>query len=123
MPAIRILLIGVPRMLSDIVTQAIASEPDMVIVDGMQCEIDDLDIFSVRRRVDVVIFGESYEHFSQGFVSRLLHKNPRIGLLAIDGVADRATLHHLVPVQDEVGPLDQTSVVGAIRAGAALRLA
>jgi hypothetical protein len=115
MPAIRILLIGVPRMLSDIITNAIAGEPDMVIVAGVT------DPAAIGRRADVVIFPAGDARFSDTGITRLLRANPRLGLLAIDGAADSASLHHLVPARDDIGPLAQASLTGAIRAGAALR--
>jgi len=108
-------------MLSDMIIEAIASEPDMMIVTGNDSETNEIDAFLHNRRIDVIIFGAGNSRFLDTEIARLLHENPRLGLLAIDGAADRGTLHHLVPVRDEIGRLDQSSVVGGIRAGASLR--
>jgi hypothetical protein len=121
MPTIRILLFGVPRMLCEIIEQAIASEPDIAIVEGALVAPDDLGTFSRTKRIDVIIVPAGTEEFTADHIVRLLHANPRLGLIAIDGTADRGDLHHLVPAHEPIGPLTRSSVLAAIRAGAALK--
>jgi hypothetical protein len=121
MPTIRILLFGVPRMLCDVIEQAIASEPDLAIVEGALVAADDLGTFSRTKRIDVIIVPAGAEEFTEDHVVRLLCANPRLGLIAIDGTADRGDLHHLVPAHEPIDPLTRSSVIAAIRAGAALR--
>jgi hypothetical protein len=108
-------------MLSDIVAQAIVPESDMAIVARTDGETDSLQVLLRRRRIDVIIFGAGDANFSDTAITRLLHTNPRLGLLEIDGAAGEGTLHHLVPARDRIGRLAQSSVAGAIRAGAAFR--
>jgi hypothetical protein len=108
-------------MLNEIVRAAVSSEPDMTIVDSVVGADEDLGAFTRRRMIDVVIYPAVEHAFEASAILELLHGNPRLSLLAIDGRRDAATLHHLVPAQDAIGPLAQASLAAAIRAGAALR--
>jgi hypothetical protein len=108
-------------MLSEIIEHAIAAETDIALVEGPPIEADDLGSFARSRRIDVVVFSAGASEFTQERIAGLLHAIPRLGLLAIDGPADRAELHHLTPARDRITPLTRSSVVAAIRAGAALR--
>jgi hypothetical protein len=108
-------------MLSDIITQAVTAEPDMVVVGSLSGAPKDLGSVSIRRRIDVIIFGQSDAQFQDGAIDKLLHANPRLGLLAIDGTADDGVLHHLVPAHRRIGRLAQSSVAAAVRDGAMLR--
>lgn len=108
-------------MLSDIITQAVTAEPDMVVVGSLSSTPEDLGIVSISRRIDVIIFGLGDAYFQDETIDRLLRTNPRLGLLAIDGAADDGVLHHLVPAQRRTGRLAQSSIATAVRNGAALR--
>jgi hypothetical protein len=119
---IRILLVGMPRMLNAIIRNAIAAEADMTIVEHIAADTD-LGSFTRRRRIDVVLFSAGDCVFTDASIDRLLRANPRLGLLAVHGVQDRGVLHHLVPACKEVCPLSRSSLTEAIRAGAALRRA
>jgi hypothetical protein len=108
-------------MLCEIIGQAIAAEPDMVVVDHDDNGPADLGTASRRRRVDVIIFPAGANGLSNANICALLHANPRLGLVEMDGAHDRGTLHHLVPVRDDIGELAQSTLATAIRAGARLR--
>lgn len=108
-------------MLTEIIRSAIASEPDMAIVEGDD-RTAELGTYTRRRRIDVVIFISGDEHFADDRITALLRTNPRLSLLAMDGGRDQGTLHHLVPAHHDIGRLAQPSLAAAIRAGAALRL-
>jgi hypothetical protein len=108
-------------MMSEIIEHAITAEPDFALVEGAPTDADDLGSFARSRRIDVVVFPAGDAVFTQERIAGLLHAMPRLGLLAIDGSADRAELHHLAPAQDRIAPLTRSSVAAAIRAGAALR--
>jgi hypothetical protein len=108
-------------MLNEIVRAAVSSEPDMTIVDSLVRGDDDLAAVTRRRRIDVVICPAADHAVDAGRIQALLHVNPRVSLLAIDGRRDAGTLHRLVPAHDAIGRLAQTSLTAAIRAGAALR--
>lgn len=122
MPTIKILLFGIPRMLSDMVAHAVKTEPDMRIVEHGHVDMHELSSLSKRRRIDVVIFRSGDQQFSEPAIARLLHQNPRLGLLGIDSTTDQSTLHHVAPARENISPLAHASVVRAIRTGAMLRL-
>jgi hypothetical protein len=84
---------------------------------------EDLALYSVRNDVDVIIFANGCGSFSLERIDALLHANPRLGLLEMDGPQDRVTLHHLTAAHDEIRQLAQANLVAAVRAGAALRAA
>jgi hypothetical protein len=108
-------------MLNEIVHATISSEPDMTIVGSISRVDGDLSALTQKRRIDVVIYPASDAEFDAEKIVSLLQANPRVSLLAIDGHRDAGMLHHLVPAQDEIGRLAQSSLAAAIRAGAALR--
>jgi chemotaxis response regulator CheB len=118
---IRILLVGGSKRLREIMRDAVAHEPDITIAGDMEKPAD-LAAFTVRRRVDVVLFSRREGAIPQDEIDRLLHANPRLALLAVDAVNGCATLHHLVRADKEFPPLEQASFAAAIRAGASLRL-
>jgi len=107
--------------LSEIIQHAIAAETDLALVAGVCVDADDLGGFARTKRIDVVVFPAGAAEFTQERIAGLLHAVPRLGLLAIDGTADHAELHHLVSARDPIASLTRSSVVAAIRAGAALR--
>jgi hypothetical protein len=108
-------------MLNDIVRATILSEPDMTIVDGVGRSDDDIGAFTLRRRIDVVIYPAGSAHFADDKLAGMLKANPRLALLSIDGPRDEGTLHHLVPTRDPIGRLAHSSLTAAIRAGVTLR--
>jgi hypothetical protein len=108
-------------MLNEVVRAAISSEPDMTIVDLAIRDDEDLGAVTRRRRIDVVICTAANDVIDDSKSLGLLKANPRVSLIAIDGLRDAGTLYHLVPAQDAIGPLAQASLATAIRAGAALR--
>ena len=121
-PKIRILLVGMPRMLNTIIRNAIAAEADMTVV-GDNPSKTDLGALTRRRRIDVVLFRAGDSDFTDASIDRLLRANPRLGLLAVDGAEDSRILHHLVRTCSEFRPLARSTLASAIRAGAALRRA
>jgi chemotaxis response regulator CheB len=108
-------------MLNEVVRAAISSEPDMTIVDLATRDEEDLGAMTRRRRIDVVICPADNDLIDDVKILRLLKTNPRVSLIAIDGLRDAGTLHHLVPAHEAIGPLAQMSLTAAIRAGASLR--
>jgi hypothetical protein len=105
-------------MLNEIVRAAIASEPDMTIVDSLVRGGEGLGAFTRRRRIDVVVYPAADSSFDAETILGLLKTNPRLSLLALDGERDGGTLHRLAPAHDAIGPLAQSSLAEAIRAGA-----
>jgi hypothetical protein len=118
---IRILPVGVAGMLNEIIRAAVSSEPDMMVVNAEVRVDDDLGAFTLKRRIDVVIYPAGHENFDDERIIGLLHANPRLSLLAIDGPSDAGTLHHFVPAHDAIGRLAQSNLAAAIRTGVTLR--
>ena len=121
MTRIRILLVGITGMLNEVIRAAISTEPDMAVVDGATRREDELGFYTRQRRIDVVIFAAGNESFGDDEIARLLQANPRLSLLSLDGTRDEGILHHLIPAHDVIDRLAQSTLAGAIRAGAALR--
>jgi DNA-binding NarL/FixJ family response regulator len=118
---IRILLVEMAEMLNEIVRATISTEPDMTIVDGSGRGDDDIAAYTRRRRIDIVIYPAGNADFAGDKLVAMLKANPRLALLAIDGLRDEGTLHHLVPAHDAIDRLAHSSLTAAIRAGATLR--
>jgi hypothetical protein len=108
-------------MLNEIVCAAIASEPDMTVVDSFARRDEGLGAFTRQRHIDVVVYPAAGDGFDDDAILRLLKANPRLSLLALDGERDAGTLHRLAPAHDAIGKLAQSSLAAAIRAGAGLR--
>ena len=78
MSRIRILLIGVSGMLNEIVSAAIASEPDMTVVDSLARRDEGLGAFTRQRHIDVVIYPAADGGFDDETILGLLKANPRL---------------------------------------------
>jgi len=107
-------------MLNAIIRNAIAAENDMTVIEHIDPGAD-LWTLARRRRIDVVMFGVFDRALADASIERLLHTNPRLGVLVIDGPHDCSVLHHLVRTCNNFAPLARSTLTAAIRAGAALR--
>ena len=123
MRPIRIMLIGFPRMLNDIIRRTIASAGDMRVVECDSQPRDGLGAYTRWRRVDVVIYATGLPGFGGERVRDLLRENPRLGLLEMDGPHDAGAIHHLSPTTRRIRPLAPPGLLKAIRTGAGLRRA
>jgi chemotaxis response regulator CheB len=117
---IRVLVVGMPTILSAIVRDAISAESDMTVVEQSDIR-DELGMLTRRRKIDVVLFSVNARAPAAADIERLLHTNPRLGVLMLDGSNDTGALHRLVRACNEFAPLARSTVAAAIRAGAALR--
>jgi len=108
-------------MLRDIIALAIADEPDIEIVENAVGPTEDVAAYTRRKRVDVLIFSDVSSPFDDAHIDDLLHANPRLGLIEVNGPQDRGMLHRLVAAHEDIGALAQSSLTAAIRAGAAMR--
>lgn len=116
-------MVGIEGMLSDIICNVIAAEPDIAMVEAQPDIASDLGPFTRRHRIDVVICLATDDNFTNNRIDRLLRSNPRLGLVAIDGAGDSGVLHHLVPAHVRFSGLRQSSLLDAIRGGATMRVA
>lgn len=108
-------------MLSEIVTAALAGAPHMRIVTGAP-SIAELGKYTRQRHIDAVIFGSGNQDFRDETIVGVLHANPRLCLLAVDGREDRVVVHCMAPSRDVFPHLEVATLTAAIRAGTRLRL-
>jgi hypothetical protein len=120
-PAIRIVLCGVSRMLSEIIATALADEDNMLVIDGCTAAGADLDDSVRRGEVDVVIFTTGAANLGIERIEELLTSNPRLGLIEIAPQSDGIRLHHLAAAHEGIGSQTRPTLTGAIRVAAALR--
>ena len=120
MAKIRVLVVGMPTILNAIVRDAITAESDMTVVEQSD-PWDELEVLTRRRRIDVVLFSMSARAPAVADIERLLHANPRLGVLMLDGSHDGGVVHRLVRACNEFAPLARSTLAAAIRTGAALR--
>jgi DNA-binding NarL/FixJ family response regulator len=117
---IRVLVVGMPTILNAIVRDAISAESDITVVDKTDIR-DELGTLTSRRKIDVVLFSLSARAPAVADIERLLHANPRLGVLMLDGSHDSGAVHRLVRACNEFAPLARSTLAAAIRTGAALR--
>ena len=115
------MLLGVSRMLGDIIALAIANEPDMVLVDTVAVPDEHFAARLHRKHIDVVIYSAAATSLSEAQIADLLLSSPRTGLIEVNGEDDSGVLHRLVVLRDAIKPLTQPNLSEAIRAAAALR--
>lgn len=121
MPSVRILLVGLSAMLNEIISSAIAAEPQLRLVSG-QPAVAELGEYTRRRHIDAVIFASGNRDFADERIAGLLRANPRLCLLAVDGREDQAVVHFLAPLHQAFHGLEAASLADAIRTGTWLRL-
>jgi hypothetical protein len=100
-----------PRILREIIEQAVADESDMEIV-----EIEGRGV-PLRQTVesskaDFVIAGADYDF---GEVARVLEERPRLRVLAVAGHGREAFLYELRPMRTPLGEVSPRTIVDAIR--------
>ena len=105
----RIVLVEMPRILREIIEQAVADEPDMEIVEG---DAGPLLEAVEASKADFVIAGADYD---LGEVARVLAERPRLRVLAVSGVGREAFLYELRPTRTPLGEVSPRTIVDAIR--------
>jgi DNA-binding NarL/FixJ family response regulator len=102
-------------MLSEIVRDSLAAQPDMEIVEG----VDDIRrSFQANDCVDVAIIGAS-EPNDSSLALELLQLSPSTRVLTIATNGRRATLWELRPYRVPLGEVSPESLIRAIRTPAA----
>jgi DNA-binding NarL/FixJ family response regulator len=112
-PATRVLLLGIPRILSDILQGLLADEPDLELVGDLRSEdagVDELD----QATPDVVITG-----VRDGVVPAtcldLLSKRPHTRIIGISPRGGRTIVYELRPHLITLGEVSPTALVDLIR--------
>jgi DNA-binding NarL/FixJ family response regulator len=115
---IRIVLAELPRMLRDIVSEAIGRQSDMLIVGELdRCEEEPTS--TGPDTFDVVIAGLENDSLDDRQI-RLMQDHPRVKLLGITGDARRTFLFELRPHRIALGAASPDGLVAAIRQAAAV---
>lgn len=110
---IRVVLVGVRRMLSELVTEALAVDPDIEIA----CETVDrteLPSLASRKGADVVIIGGDEPNPSAAF-DILRAVRPRLRVLAITDDGRETLLYELQPHEVALGQLSGAGLLDAVR--------
>jgi DNA-binding NarL/FixJ family response regulator len=100
-----------PRILRDIVVQAVADEPDLEIV-ALEEHGAALRHTVESSRADFVIAGADYD-FRE--VAQVLEERPRLRVLAVAGHGREAFLYELRPTRTPLGEVSPRTIVEAIR--------
>jgi DNA-binding NarL/FixJ family response regulator len=106
----RILLAEMPRLLADIVGQALREQPDMevVVCDG---RVGSLMELADRSRPDVVVIGADDPRIAGELVTSM----PRLKVLAVTGGDSEAYLYELRPHRIQLGEVTPRTLVEEIR--------
>jgi hypothetical protein len=111
---IRILLVEeMPRMLRDIIEDAVGTRTDMAIV-ARVARTHELRAAVDRTAVDIVILHVAEEGELESF-DDMLFAHPRIRLLALTGDARAASIYALRPHMDPMRVVSPQGIVEAIR--------
>ena len=114
MKTIRIVLTEMRPRLRDILTDALAEELDMELIDW---EPPSHDAFTAEGP-DVIVY-EREDPLDCTLPTRILQEAPRARVLAIGGSGSRAALFELRPTRTVMRALGMADVVAAIRFGIA----
>jgi DNA-binding NarL/FixJ family response regulator len=116
---IQILLVDMPRMVEQMIEQAVVAQPDMHVVATVP-EPESLVDAARATRPDFVIFGLPVDE-EDGFPAvcvELLTEQPRTKVLGIAVVAGHAYLYELRPERTPIGAVAPEDIVSAIRTAA-----
>lgn len=100
-----------PRILRDIVVQAVADEPDLDVV-VLEEHGTALRQAVESSEADFVIAGADYD-FRE--VAQVLEDRPRLRVLAVAGHGREAFLYELRPTRTPLGEVSPRTIVEAIR--------
>ena len=117
---IQILLVDMPKMVQQMIEQAVVAQPDMHVVDTVR-EPESLVPAARATRPDFVIFGLPLDE-EEGFpaaCAELLSEQPRTKVLGIEAVAGNAYLYELRPERTPIGAVAPEDIVSTIRTSAA----
>ena len=110
----RILLIALPRMLEEIVSDALRSERGMEIA-GTARNVDGLSTMVARARPDIVVLGGD----DPTLAAELLELSPRLKVLAVADEGQDSWLYGLRPERTRLGGLSPTRLAWAVQHAAA----
>jgi hypothetical protein len=106
----RILLVALPRILEEIVSDILSSERGLEVVDTFR-KVDSLPRKVARARPDVVVLGRD----DPPLAAALLEQSPRLKVLAVVGGGQDSWLYDLIPERTRLGALSPSRLVGAVQ--------
>lgn len=106
----RILLVGLPKMLEEIVSHFLRSERDMEVT-GTALKGNGLPKKVARTRPDVVLLGED----DPPLAAALLEQSPRLTVLAVGEESRNSWLYRLNPERTSLGALSPDRLVQTVR--------
>jgi chemotaxis response regulator CheB len=112
-PKIRVLVAGMPRMLTDIVRNIIVSQTDLELA-GEAEGIANLLRKAKATRADVLVIGAAAVQDASAYQD-LLYQRPRMSIVAIDADARGAQVFDLRPHVSHLGDISPTTLVAALR--------
>lgn len=113
MESIRVMLVGLPQMLADIVGRVLAGAPDLEVtrwVNGLEQLMD----IPADERPDVVVTGLGPSQRIESFAS-LLRAQPNLRILALEGDGRHAVMYELQPHAVPLGDVSAEGLIDAIR--------
>ena len=116
MSKVRVMLAGMPRMLTDILKTVLAAKLDFQFV-GELAGISGVENAAQDVAADVVIIGVPDNADTADF-ARALCRWPRL-VIAIDADGRRATLHELKSATRSLGEISPAKLIAALRSGSA----
>lgn len=105
-----------PRLMRDIIEEALSAQPDMAIVDVLESPRA-LVAAARRTRPEFVVIGVDGPELSP-HCAALLADQPRVRVMGIEPRAGEAHLHDLRPHRVSLGEVSPTELIAAIRAAA-----
>jgi DNA-binding NarL/FixJ family response regulator len=110
---IRIVLVGMPRMLREIVREIVTTQLDMSVVAETT---DPAALLRLLRRKDAQLVVAGADDLQGADVERLLDAHPRLKLLSIRDDGRQILLYELRPRKVALGELAPSTLAAAIRA-------
>lgn len=107
----RIILVGLPQMLNDIVKKILAGQPDLAVVAEVDCA-SDLVHAVVDHDADLVIADPSC---TEGAIEQLVGPRSRLRLLEVQADGRTACLSELRPHRVPLGEISPERLLEAIR--------
>ncbi len=111
----RVVLVGMPLMLRDIVNEVLASEPDLEVV-GEFPDATELTAAVEQTDAAVVVAGEAAADLPS--IRALLAARPRVSVLAIARNAREGVVYRLTPTRVPIGDVSPETLLQAVREAA-----
>ena len=112
---ISVIFVDMPRMVREIVKQAVESQADMVVVAELETPADAIEALDTAAG-SVVLVGDS--GIGADDVERLLTRAPGSSLLAVSAAGGQVDVFQLQPVRRRLGEASPRRLVEAIRSAA-----